>query len=146
MMNISKKITVHNFFNIALKYIINILIIYIIVVLIIGLANTLYSIRTIFFEGQMESYLSRVVPDILTFLVLIELFRSFVEYFRAKRLRLHTMLDPAIVFIVRELIVKLYTLETCGNIPLVGFAVLLFCLGIIRTLAILYSPDDQRTP
>ena len=43
-MNILKKITVHNFFNMALKYIINVLIIYIIVVLVIGLANTLYSI------------------------------------------------------------------------------------------------------
>jgi uncharacterized membrane protein (DUF373 family) len=140
----TKKIDVHVIFDKTLIYIINVLIIYIIIILVIGLANTLYSVKAIFFEDQIKSYLSHIVPDILTFLVMIELFRSFVEYFRAKRLRLHTMLDPAIIFIVRELIVKLYTHPSCGDVPLVGFAVLLCCLGIIRTLAILFSPDDQK--
>jgi uncharacterized membrane protein (DUF373 family) len=32
------------------------------------------------------------VTDILTFLVMIELFRSFIEYLKVKRIRLHLSL------------------------------------------------------
>jgi uncharacterized membrane protein (DUF373 family) len=85
-----------------------------------------------------------VVSDILTFLVMIELFRSFVEYFKAKRFRLHSMLDPAIIFIVRELIVKLYSHENMMNQALFGFSALILTLGIIRTLAVCFSPEEER--
>ena len=74
---------------------------------------------------------------------MIELFRSFIEYFKAKRIRLHTMIDPAIIFIVRELIVMLYKNNDLIGRTLVGFAVLLLALGIVRTLAVLYSPRDD---
>ena len=49
--------------------------------------------------------LSHAITDILSFLVMIELFRSFIEYFKARRIRLHSMIDPAI-------------LQTCRPAPL----------------------------
>ncbi len=93
----------------------------------------------------LDFKLSTVALDILTFLVIIELFKSFVDYFKARRFRLHTMLDPAIIFIVRELIVKLYTHEQMTGPVLMGFAALILCIGIIRTLAVSFSPDDEKS-
>jgi uncharacterized membrane protein (DUF373 family) len=86
---------------------------------------------------------SHVIADILSFLVILELFRSFIEYFKAKRFRLHSMMDPFIIFVARELIVMLFTHESITWEILVGFAVLIFSLGMVRTLAVIYSPKNE---
>lgn len=141
-----KGINIQKLFDCALEYIINILILYIIIVLVLGLGKTLFSCTAIIFESELELNLSSVVSDILTFLVMIELFKSFIGYFKSKRFRLHSMLDPAIIFIVRELIVKLYSHEGLDSHALFGFSALLFCLGLIRTMAVCFSLEDEKSP
>jgi len=139
-----KTVSMQAIFDRALKYIINILIAYIILILLLGLCRIILSSTLMISGGQLiEFNLSMVVTDILTFLVIIELFKSFVEYFKAKRFRLHTMLDPAIIFIVRELIVKLYSHENMTSQVLLGFAGLILCIGAVRTLAVVYSPKGE---
>jgi uncharacterized membrane protein (DUF373 family) len=133
----------HSLFNRALTCIINVLIIYIIMILVLGLGKILLPIRLLVTGGEVNLELSHAITDILSFLVMIELFRSFIEYFKTKRIRLHTMIDPAIIFIVRELIIKLYTHDPLLNSTLIGFSVLLLCMGIIRSLAIVFSPKEN---
>jgi uncharacterized membrane protein (DUF373 family) len=108
-MKTPNQISIPHIFDKALKYIINTLIIYIIIILVLSLGNTLYTVKMLFAGDQIGVNLSYAITDILSFLVMIELFRSFIEYFKAKRIRLHSMIDPAIIFIVRELIVQLYS-------------------------------------
>lgn len=129
-------------FDKTLKYIINILILYIIIILVLSLGKTLYTIRMLFGSDQIGLNLSLAITDILSFLVMIELFRSFIEYFKARRIRLHSMIDPAIIFIVRELIIQLYAHDKLLNSNLIGFGILLLCLGVVRSLALLFSPED----
>ena len=136
---------VHSLFNRALTCIINILIIYIILILVLGLGKILLPIRLLLTGGEVNLDLSHAITDILSFLVMIELFRSFIEYFKTQRIRLHTMIDPAIIFIVRELIIKLYTHDPLLNTTLIGFSVLLLCMGIIRSLAIVFSPKENKS-
>lgn len=142
-MKIAENFSIPVIFDTALKYIINILILYIIIILILSLGKTLLTLELIFSKEQMGLNLSYAITDILSFLVMIELFRSFIDYFKAKRIRLHSMIDPAIIFIVRELIVQLYTHEKTINTNLVGFGILLLCLGIIRSLALIFSPESE---
>ena len=130
-------------FQISLKIIINTLIIFIIIILILGLGKTIYSIKDLFPIKNFSVGFSHVITDILSFLVILELFRSFIEYFKSKRFRLHSMMDPFIIFIVRELMIILYTNETIANRNLMGFAALIFSLGIVRTLAVIYTPDSK---
>jgi len=129
-------------FDRALRYIINILIIYIIIILLFSLGKTLYTLKILVGGEHMGVNLTHAITDILSFLVMIELFRSFIEYFKAKRIRLHSMIDPAIIIILRELIVQLYTHAELANRTLIGFGVLLLCLGVVRSLALLFSPED----
>jgi uncharacterized membrane protein (DUF373 family) len=84
-----------------------------------------------------------VVTEILTFLVIIELFRSFIDYFEAHRFRLNTMIDPAIMFVIRELIVNLYDHQGLSWQMLTGFGILIISLGIVRTLAVRFSPGEE---
>lgn len=131
-------------FKLSLQTIINILVVYIIVVLVIGLGKTLLSINSLMTWGPIGSTFAGVVTEILTFLVIIELFRSFVEYFREHRIRLNSMMDPAIIFVIRELIVDLYTRENLSWQTLAGFSVLILSLGVVRTLAVRFSPGDAE--
>ncbi|HOO38387.1 MAG TPA: phosphate-starvation-inducible PsiE family protein [Deltaproteobacteria bacterium] len=132
----------HKIFNFSLQIIINILVVYIIVVLVIGLGKTLLGINSLLTWGPVGSTFAGVVTEILTFLVIIELFRSFVEYFREHRIRLNNMMDPAIIFVIRELIVDLYTQDSLSWQTLMGFSILILSLGVVRTLAVRFSPKD----
>ena len=137
-------LNIQTIWQISLKIIINILIIYIILLLLIGLAKTIFSIKTFLNMEHFGLAFGQAVTDILTFLVIIELFRSFVEYFKAKRFRLHSMIDPFIIFVVRELIIILYSHEAIIWQNLIGFAFLILSLGIVRTLAVLFSPKNEE--
>jgi len=123
-----------------LELIVNILILYIIVILAIGLVKTIAGIQVLIGAASFSQGFSIVVTDILTFLVIIELFKGFVDYFKAKRFSLHSMLDPTILFVIRELIVTLYQ-QRIEWANLLSFAVLILSMGICRTLAIKYSPN-----
>ena len=122
-----------------LEIIVNILILYIIVILAIGLIKTIAGIKVLMEAASFSQGFSMVVTDILTFLVIIELFKGFVDYFKAKRFSLHSMLDPTILFVIRELIVTLYR-QQIEWVNLLSFAALILCMGICRTLAVKYSP------
>ena len=112
-------------------------------VLIIGLLQTGYEIKEFLFKRPIGQSFNVIVVNILTFLVIIELFRGFVAYFEVHRFRLSTMIDPAIVFVIRELIVKLYGENNLGWQNIAAFGFLLLCLGIIRSLAVKFSPGDD---
>ena len=115
-----------------------------ILVLLIGLGKTLFSVKDLFQGHQFGVGFSHVITDILSFLVILELFRSFIEYFKAKRFRLHSMMDPFIIFVVREFLVMLYSHEKINFENLMGFAALILSLGIVRTLAVVHSPDAEE--
>jgi len=130
-------------FNKSLQGIVIILTLFIIMVLAVGLLQTIYEIKEFLFKRPIGQSFNVIVVDILTFLVIIELFRSFIAYFEVHRFRLSTMIDPAIVFVIRELIVKLYGQHDIGWQNIAAFGFLLLCLGIIRSLAVKFSPGDD---
>jgi uncharacterized membrane protein (DUF373 family) len=120
------------FYDIIVGYAIDVLIIYIIIIIMIGLLKVLYPLNILFDQYFSKFNLSQAVTDILTFLVMIELFRGFVDYLKVKRISLHSMIDPAIIFIFRELIEMLYSPLPLSGKKLVGFTALLLALGAVR--------------
>jgi len=141
----SQNIKMKDIFDKALHWIINILILYIIVLLTIGLGKTILAVQTLFNNQAIGETFTGVVTDILTFFVIIELFRGFIEYFKARRFRLNHMMDPAIILVVRELIVALYKNAHMDLAELTGFSLLILSLGIVRTMAIRFSPTKNTT-
>lgn len=144
MLTFIKNMSIEKLFNISLKVIINTLIIFIIIVLILGLIKTVYSINGLIPIEHFTDGFNHIITDILSFLVILELFRSFVEYFKSKRFRLHSMMDPFIIFVVRELLVILYSHEIVEWKSIIAFAILVLSLGIVRTLAVVYSPESEK--
>lgn len=138
-----KKIKAKDIFNAAVHWIINILIVYIILLLAIGLGKTIFSVTALFKAQSIGEAFTSAVTDILTFFVVIELFRSFIEYFKAQRFRLNNMIDPAIILVVRELIVALYKNDHMEFPELAGFSLLILSLGTVRAMAVRFSPAKK---
>ena len=132
-------------FGRSVELIVNILIIYTIVILLIGLVQTIAGIKILLAAASFSEGFTLVVSDLLTFMVIIELFKGFVDFFKAKRFSLHNLLDPAILFVIRELIVALYR-EHYDWATMLGFSALILTMGVCRTLAIRFSPECRALP
>ena len=117
-------------FGRSVEIIVNVLILYTIVILVIGLVQTIAGVKVLLAAASFSEGFTLVVSDLLTFMVIIELFKGFVDFFKAKRFSLHNMLDPAILFVIRELIGLSNT--DCHT----HTAVLILSMGLCRTLAI----------
>lgn len=99
-------------------------------------------------DGVTGNYIY-IITDVLTLYVMIELSKSLVDYFKSHRLRLTFILDAAIVFIVREILIAMFKHEVKADM-LYAFSVFLLVLGAIRIAAVmvyqrekLISGDEQ---
>lgn len=82
------------------------------------------------FEGITGHYIN-LITDVLTLYVLIELSRSLVEYFSTHKIRLTYIIDAAIVFVIREIMIALFKHEIEPQM-LYAFSAFLLVLGVLR--------------
>jgi uncharacterized membrane protein (DUF373 family) len=109
--------------------------------LIVGMAKTLLEIRFIIFES-LESGFNHMVTSVLTVFIVIDLFKAFVDYHEHDRIKLTDITDATILIVLREIAVGLYS-QKFGYEFILSLAVLLLVLGIIRVLAVQYSPASN---
>lgn len=83
-----------------------------------------------------------IISDVLTLYVLVELSRSLVEYFRTHRLRLTFIIDAAIVFTIREVLIVLFKHEIKPEM-IYALSVFLLVLGILRTSAVIVYQREK---
>ncbi len=127
----------------AVQAVVAVLVVLVILVMFVGLGKVLVSAASLFSSSQpLGTALNVIIGDILGLLVVIELFRSFIEYQECQRLRVHSLLSAALVFVVRELILTIYGEHQIDPLQLVGFGIAILALGAVRALAIRYSPDS----
>ena len=84
-----------------------------------------------------------LIADVLTLYVLIELSRSLVEYFSTHRLRLTFIVDAAIVFVIREVLIMLFKHELVPEM-LYALSAFLFVLAALRIASVLVYQREKR--
>jgi len=94
------------------------------------------------FEGITGHYID-LIADVLTLYVLIELSRSLVEYFSTHRLRLTFIVDAAIVFVIREILILLFKHELRPDM-LYALTAFLFVLGALRIASVLVYQRERH--
>jgi Predicted membrane protein len=104
--------------------------------------KTLLDIRFILFES-LESGFNHMVTSILTVFVVIDLFKAFVDYQENDRIKLTDITDATILIVLREVAVGLYA-QKFGYEFVLSLATLLLVLGIMRVLAVKYSPAETK--
>ena len=131
------------FFNQIMDCFFKFLIFFVVLVLGLGLARLFWEVWKIMAVSELKETFSFAVTNLLTFFILLELFKSLVEYFREHRLKLTFIIDATLVFILREVMIGLYQHQN-APLQIAAFAVLALVLGVVRTLAIIYSPMERR--
>jgi uncharacterized membrane protein (DUF373 family) len=92
-------------------------------------------------EDNTRHYV-RIVSDVLTLFILVELARSLADYFTAHRLRLALIVDAGIVFVLREIMIKLFE-EKIGATEIFALAALVAVLGALRIGSVLVFEREQ---
>ena len=96
-------------------------------------------------EGNADAprHYVRLVSDVLTLFVLIELSRSLVSHFDEHRLRLTFIADAGIVFVLREIMIQLFEHKIAAD-EIYALTALLLVLGCLRTAAVLVYQREKR--
>lgn len=86
--------------------------------------------QTFMTPGVTGKYLG-LITDVLTLFVLVELSKSLVDYFHAHRLRMTFIVDAAIVFFIREVMILVFQHKAQPS-DLYAISSLLLVLTILR--------------
>ncbi len=93
-------------------------------------------------EGIGGRYLN-IITDVLTLFVLIELSRSLVEYFNSRRLRMTFIVDAALVFVLREIMISLFKHELQPT-DVYALSTLLLVLAALRIGSVVVFQREQN--
>lgn len=116
---------------------VTIIILYILLLaLIVGVINILLAIKSIIL-GTLAGGFGQIVSSVLTIFVLIDLFKTFVDYREHKEIRLTYVTDATILIVMREITAGVYA-QRFDYQFILGMSVLLLTLGIIRALTVKY--------
>lgn len=130
-------------FKKVVDIIIKLMIPLVILTLMIGIARIFLDLKAVFKSPTIAAGFDIMITNILSMFIVIELLRSIIEYFEIRRLRITFITDAALVFILREIMVGVYQ-HKISAIEIGSLAALLFVIGLIRTLAVVYSPDKTK--
>jgi uncharacterized membrane protein (DUF373 family) len=132
-----------NFFNRVIDLIFKVLIFFVVLALAMGLFKMFLEVWNIMAASELKEAFGFIVTRLLTFFIILELFKSLVEYFREHRLKLTFIVDATLVFILREVMIGLYQHQN-SPLQICALALLASVLGGLRTLAIIYSPMERK--
>lgn len=116
---------------------------FITITLVIGTGRLFYQLGTLFEPGSTPSNYLYIFSDVLTLFILVELSRSLVEYFTAQRLRLTFILDAAIVFVLRHIMIALFE-HKLATAEIYALSVLIIALGALRIGSVLVYQQEKK--
>lgn len=133
------------FYRLSVQLAFNIVVLVLVLGLFVGVVRLLLGLGETLGGPSLAEGFHQLISNALTLVVVIELVRTFVDYFEWQRVRIHVLLDAGAVFLLRELFIGLH------NQALSAAGVLLWASGVLllvvaRTLAIRFSPASPENP
>ena len=127
--------------SLIVRIVIDVLVVLVLVMLVWVVASVARDVWTAVTQRSGEAFKTLSV-ELLTVFIFIELFHSLTEYMRFHRLRVTNLVDASLAFVLREVWIGLYAGEA-GWQKIMALAALIVALGVIRTLAVVYSPSER---
>ena len=113
-----------------------------VIALMMGIARVFLDLRAVWRSADIASGFDLLVTDILSMFVVVELLKSIVEYFEIHRLKITFILDAALVFVLREVMIGLYRHEMRAP-EISALAAMLLVMGAVRIAAVRFSPEAK---
>ena len=130
-------------FRWAVDLVVKLMIPLVVVALMMGIARLFLDLWAAFRAQNISTGFDLLVSDILSMFVVIELLKSVVEYFEIHRLKITFILDAALVFVLREVMIGLYKREIRAA-ELAALAAMLLVMGAVRIAAVRFSPPERK--
>jgi uncharacterized membrane protein (DUF373 family) len=130
-------------FRRAVDWIVKLLVPLAIVALAMGIARVFLDVWQVWRGPSIAAAFDVIVTDILSMFVVIELLKSVVEYFEIHRLKITFILDAALVFVLREVMIGLYKREMHAA-EIAALAAMLLVMGAVRIAAVRFSPPERK--
>jgi len=124
-------INIRKLYNKVIELVFAIILLFITLTMIIGVVRLFYRVGELLQEGGITGNYLYIFTDVLTLFILIELSRSLFEYFTSHRIRLTTIIDAGIVFVLRHIMIDLFNHQLDTN-SIYALSVLLLALGAVR--------------
>jgi uncharacterized membrane protein (DUF373 family) len=122
---------INKLYNRTIDVVFAVILLFITLTMIIGVVRLFYRVGGLFQEGGITGNYLYIFTDVLTLFILIELSRSLFEYFKSHRIRLSTIIDAGIVFVLRHIMIDLFN-HKLDTDSIYALSVLLLALGAIR--------------
>ncbi len=136
------KIDFMKLFNRVIGVVFSVMLAFITLGIIIGVVHLFINVSSLVTHSGMPASYLRIVSDVLTLFILIELSRSLVDYFTTHRLRMTFIVDAGIVFVLREVMIKLFEGKLIPA-DIYALSALLFVLGALRIGSILVFQREK---
>jgi len=110
--------------------------------IIIGAAKLFLNFKDMVTIGAITGTYLKSISYVLSLFILIKLSRSLVEYFDSNRLRMTFIVDVGLVFVLREIMIKLLQ----DKLPvdhIYALSILLLVLGLLRVGSVLIFERDK---
>lgn len=112
----------------------------VVLALVLGFVEVAVDLYKAFGASSIEETFTTVVTNVLSMFIVLELFKSIIEYFEIRRIRIMSILDAGLVFMVREIMIVVYH-HKAEPIELAVYALALLAIAIARTLTVIWNPN-----
>ena len=129
-------------FERVIEVVFGIMLLFIVLAIVIGTIHLFLRLPDLLAWEDSTRHYVRIVSDVLTLFILVELSRSLADYFTAHRLRMTFIVDAGIVFILRELVVKLFEAKI-DTAEIYALSALIAVLGALRIGSVLVFQREQ---
>jgi len=129
-------------FNIITGLVLSVMLAFITLGIIIGVGMLFLNLGDLIGTNDLAREYQRIISDVLTLFILIELSRSLVDYFTTRRLRMTFIVDAGIVFVLREIMIKLFEHKITTD-EIYALSALLFVLGALRIGSVLVYQREK---
>ncbi len=120
-----------------------VLLVFITLGIIIGVLRLFLNLGDLVLHEDLTRQYQRLITDVLMLFILVELSRSLAYYFTTHRLRMTFIVDAGIVFILREVMIKLFEHKITVE-ELYALSALLFVLGALRIGSIVVFQSEMK--
>ena len=129
-------------FEAVIHAVFGIMLLFITLGIIIGTLRLFLNLGDLLMHGDITMQYVKIISDVLTLFILVELSRSIADYFSAKRLRMTFIVDAAIVFVLREVMIQLFQ-HTLAIDQLYALSAWLLVLSALRIGSVLVFQRER---
>lgn len=137
------KINTIQIFEKVIGGVLNVMLLFITLGIIIGVVRLFLNLGDLLVNEDITRQYLHIISDVLTLFILIELSRSLVNYFTTHRLRMTFIVDAAIVFLLREIMIKLFEQKITSD-EIYALSALLLVLGALRIGSIVVFQREKK--